>query len=100
MSRLNPLFPALTTLAPGNARHTFQTYLPQPHEPELKQEDYNYTMATGFAAADKTKPYIGKNSLADDRGYKDGNATATCMCGVVQLAFVSAYRSARHTCPI
>jgi hypothetical protein len=48
-------------------------------------------MATGFAAADKTKPYVANNSVAEDRGYHDGNATATCMCGAVQLAFVSAY---------
>ena len=46
-------------------------------------------MAEGFAAADKSKPYIGRNSLANDRGYKDGKATATCLCGAVQLAFVS-----------
>ena len=48
-------------------------------------------MATGFAAADKTKPYVANNSVAEDRGNHDGNATATCMCGAVQLAFVSAY---------
>lgn len=46
-------------------------------------------MAEGFAAADKSKPYIPLNSVATDRGYKDGEATATCMCGAVQLAFVS-----------
>ncbi len=46
-------------------------------------------MAEGFAAADKSKPYVGLNSIAKDRGYKDGLATATCLCGAVQLAFVS-----------
>jgi hypothetical protein len=46
-------------------------------------------MTEGFAAADKTKPYIALNSAASDRGYKDGQATATCLCGAVQLAFVS-----------
>jgi hypothetical protein len=46
-------------------------------------------MAEGFAAADKSKPYVALNSLATDRGYKDGEATATCLCGAVQLAFVS-----------
>lgn len=47
-------------------------------------------MADGFAAADKFKPFIGNNSLAKDRGYtKDGLPTATCLCGAVQLAFVS-----------
>jgi hypothetical protein len=46
-------------------------------------------MTEGFAGADKSKPYIGLNSLATDRGYKDGQATAICLCGAVQLAFVS-----------
>ena len=46
-------------------------------------------MAEGFAAADKSKPYVALNSVATDRGYKDGEATATCLCGAVQLAFVS-----------
>jgi hypothetical protein len=47
-------------------------------------------MTEGFAAADKSKPYIALNSVADadDRGYKDGEATATCLRGAVQLAFV------------
>lgn len=46
-------------------------------------------MADGFAAADKSKPFIANNSLAKDRGYRDGLPTATCLCGGVQLAFVS-----------
>ena len=47
-------------------------------------------MAEGFAAADKSKPYVALNSVATDRGYtKEGDATATCLCGAVQLAFVS-----------
>lgn len=50
-------------------------------------------MAQGFATADKSKPYIGHNSIAEDRGYKDGDATATCMCGAVQLGFVSRPKS-------
>ncbi|KAH9908956.1 Mss4-like protein [Xylariomycetidae sp. FL2044] len=44
-------------------------------------------MAEGFSAADKSKPYIALNSVAEDRGYKDGAATATCLCGAVQLSF-------------
>lgn len=49
-------------------------------------------MPEGSATADKSKPYVGHNSLAEDRGYtKDGDATATCLCGEVQLAFVSTY---------
>ncbi|KAM0817621.1 putative CENP-V/GFA domain-containing protein [Seiridium cardinale] len=44
-------------------------------------------MAEGFATADKSKTYLGLNSLAEDRGYKDGEATATCLCGAVQLSF-------------
>lgn len=48
-------------------------------------------MATvqGFAASDKSKPYIALNSIAKDRGYIGDLATATCLCGAVQLAFVS-----------
>jgi len=46
-------------------------------------------MADGFAAADKSRPFIANNSLAKDRGYRDGLPTATCLCGGVQLAFVS-----------
>ncbi len=45
-------------------------------------------MHEGFAATDHSKPYIANNSVATDRGYKDGLATATCLCGAVQLAFV------------
>jgi len=44
-------------------------------------------MAESYAAADKSKPYVALNSVAKDRGYKDGDATATCLCGAVQLAF-------------
>ncbi|KAI0421468.1 Mss4-like protein [Xylaria grammica] len=39
------------------------------------------------AAADKTKPYIPFNSLQQDGWSKDTEATATCFCGAVQLAF-------------
>jgi hypothetical protein len=46
-------------------------------------------MAESFAAADHSKPFIANNSAATDRGYKDGKATATCLCGAVQLTFVS-----------
>ena len=46
-------------------------------------------MVEGFASTDKSKPYVPLNSLANDRGYQDGEATATCFCGAVQLAFVS-----------
>ena len=54
-------------------------------------------MADGFAAADKSKPYIGLNCAdSRDRGYKDGDATATCFCGAVQLAFVSLAHEFSH----
>lgn len=49
-------------------------------------------MTEGFATADKSKSYIALNSIAEDRGYKNGEATATCLCGAVQLAFVSLTR--------
>lgn len=39
------------------------------------------------AAADKSKPYIPLTGLANDGWSKDGEATATCFCGAVQLSF-------------
>jgi hypothetical protein len=41
------------------------------------------------AAADKSKPYIPLSGGADDGWSKEDQATATCYCGAVQLAFVS-----------
>jgi hypothetical protein len=39
--------------------------------------------------ADKSKPYIPLAGLANDGWSKEEEATATCFCGAVQLAFVS-----------
>ncbi|KAF5857746.1 hypothetical protein ETB97_005381 [Aspergillus alliaceus] len=39
------------------------------------------------AASDNSKPYIPVAGGADDGWSKDGQATATCYCGAVQLAF-------------
>ncbi|KAJ5825296.1 hypothetical protein N7474_002434 [Penicillium riverlandense] len=39
------------------------------------------------AAADKSKPYIPLSGGADDGWSKEDQATATCYCGAVQLAF-------------
>ncbi|THU76676.1 hypothetical protein K435DRAFT_878866 [Dendrothele bispora CBS 962.96] len=39
------------------------------------------------AANDASKPYIPLNSGAGDGWSKEGEATATCFCGTVQLAF-------------
>ena len=44
---------------------------------------------TSSAAADKSKPYIPLAGLANDGWSKEDEATATCFCGAVQLAFVS-----------
>jgi hypothetical protein len=41
------------------------------------------------ATADKTKPYIPLASCASDGWSTEDEATATCFCGAVQLAFVS-----------
>ena len=41
------------------------------------------------AAVDKSKPYIPLAGLANDGWSKEDEATATCFCGAVQLAFVS-----------
>ena len=49
------------------------------------------------AAADKSKPYIPLAGCADDGWSKENEATATCFCGTVQLAFASlAPESARR----
>ncbi|KAL0580649.1 hypothetical protein V5O48_001379 [Marasmius crinis-equi] len=39
------------------------------------------------AASDKSKPYIPLASLSNDGWSKEDEATATCFCGSVQLAF-------------
>ena len=39
-------------------------------------------------AADKSKPYIPLAGIAKDGYSNDQEATATCYCGAVQLAFV------------
>ncbi|KAM0799137.1 Mss4-like protein [Usnea florida] len=39
------------------------------------------------SAADKSKPYIPLNNLANDGYSKEDEATATCFCGAIQLAF-------------
>ena len=39
--------------------------------------------------SDKAKPYIPRSSVINDGWSKDDEATATCYCGTVQLAFVS-----------
>ena len=48
-----------------------------------------YATAAELAAADKSKPYFPLAGQAEDVWSKDGEATATCFCGAVQLAFVS-----------
>ena len=39
--------------------------------------------------SDKSKPYIPCAGVSSDGWSKDNEATATCFCGAVQLAFVS-----------
>lgn len=41
------------------------------------------------ASADKSKPYIPLAGGASDGWSKEDEATATCFCGAVQLAFVN-----------
>ena len=43
----------------------------------------------GTSASDKSKPYFPLAGLAEDYYSKDGEATASCLCGAVMLAFVS-----------
>ena len=46
-------------------------------------------MANIARPADKSVPYYPVSSLAGDGWTSDDEATATCYCGSVQLAFVS-----------
>lgn len=39
--------------------------------------------------SDKSKPYIPRAGVATDGWSKENEASATCFCGAVQLAFVS-----------
>lgn len=65
-------------------RHTPHFYLNiNPSQTHVKQ---SINMA---ASADTSKPYIPLTSLARDGWSTDEEATATCFCGAVQLAFVS-----------
>ncbi len=51
------------------------------------------------SSADKSKPYIPSPvGLVTDGYSKDGEATATCFCGAVQLAVVSlvSFHFGRH----
>lgn len=48
----------------------------------------NPTMAAE-AAKNPSKPYIPLSGLAEDGYNKNSRATATCLCGTVQLEFVS-----------
>jgi hypothetical protein len=45
--------------------------------------------ASSTAPADKSKPYFPLAGSATDGYSKEDEATATCFCGAVQLAFVS-----------
>lgn len=54
----------------------------------LKAIEKHISMAT----TDKSKPYIPLAGCADDGWSKEDEATATCFCGAVQLAFVSLVR--------
>lgn len=52
------------------------------------------------AAVDNSKPYIPLAGGADDGWSKDDQATATCYCGAVQLAFVSAPSNPLYYIPL
>lgn len=56
-------------------------------------------VAAPAVATDRTKPYFPLAGQASDGWSKEGEATATCFCGAVQLAFVSlASESPPHLC--
>ena len=58
-----------------------------------KANDFDKTTRkiTTMSTRDKNEPYISNNSSKQDGYSKDGEATATCFCGAVQLAFVSRF---------
>lgn len=56
------------------------------------QQVYNFAKQITMAdktATDKSKPYFPLAGGANDGWSKEDEATATCFCGAVQLAFVS-----------
>ena len=55
-------------------------------------------MAPATAPSDKSKPWIPLASKADDGSSKEGQATATCYCGAVQLLFVSRTLNSLRLC--
>lgn len=50
------------------------------------------------AAVDKSKPYFPLAGIADDGWSTESEATATCFCSAVQLAFVSLAPESAHLC--
>jgi hypothetical protein len=57
------------------------------------------TIPTTATAIDKSKPYFPIAGLANDGWSNENEATATCFCGAVQLAFVSTNPSLRINKP-
>ena len=50
------------------------------------------------AAVDTSKAYFPLAGIADDGWSTDSEATATCFCSAVQLAFVSLAAESAHLC--
>ncbi|QKX59935.1 uncharacterized protein TRUGW13939_07077 [Talaromyces rugulosus] len=63
------------------------------YENQIQRAEYaeSTTPASSVRDSDKLKAYIPLAGLSDDGWSKDNEATATCYCGAVQLAFVSPY---------
>lgn len=59
---------------------------------QMKRVEDSEDTATALSVrdSDKSKPYIPLAGVATDGWSKEDEATATCFCGAVQLAFVSA----------
>lgn len=56
---------------------------------QIAREAGNATSSASVRDADKSRPYIPRAGVATDGWSKEDEATATCFCGAVQLAFVS-----------
>jgi hypothetical protein len=67
----------------------FKMALQNDHKIQDAEVSTGTTQVQSVRDSDKAKPYIPLAGVANDGWNKDDEATATCFCGAVQLAFVS-----------
>lgn len=69
-------------------QHLLQQFTTHP-QTQASTEPKVTMSASNTTTKDNSKPYFPLAGGADDGWSKEGEATATCFCGAVQLAFVS-----------